>query len=235
MLGIMQIWLDTIDLTSIEKGATLGLLSGVTTNPSILSHAENPREMVQNLLDIQQGYVAVQVTQTDVEGIVHQARLLHQLSDRIVIKIPVNTQGILAMRQLSQANIPVLGTAIIHPKQAFFAAEAGALFISPYLSHMDASGQSYIDSLKTMQDMLQPYPTKMLVASIKSISQIIECSKMDIDAITLKPDIFDAFVQNDPISESFTKKFNALWEARFPGISFSDIFSARFEGCNSPI
>lgn len=223
----MEIWLDTIDLESIRKGVKIGLVEGVTTNPAILSQSEQVGELLVELLSIQKGLIAIQVIATEAQDMISQGRLLHEMSDRIVVKIPVNRKGLVAIRQLSQEKIPVLGTAVMHPRQALLASMAGASYIALYLSHIADEGEDAFFALQAMKEMLQHQttPPKILVASLRQIDQIIRCAQMGIDAVTLKAELFDQLIEDSSISNSFTEKFNLKWHERFPNVPFSDVFA----------
>ncbi len=145
----MQIWLDTIDLDVIADGVEMGIISGVTTNPSILSNSNNVLETVTQLLSLQPGPVAVQVTGKTPHEMIEEARHLYQHSNRIVIKVPLARNGLIAMKQLRQEQIPVLGTAILYPTQAILAANMGVAYISPYFCHIGDTGNAF-ETLKTM-------------------------------------------------------------------------------------
>lgn len=205
----MEIWLDTIDLNAIQEAVSLGLVHGVTTNPVILSRAEDVTDQLHQLLDIQKGPVAVQVTTTTRSEMIDEGRNLFAFSPRIIVKVPVNREGLAAIHQLSRENIPVLGTAVLHPKQALLAAIAGARYVAPYVSHIANSGADPFEALESMQKMLRE--TKIMAASVKQVDHILRFAEMGMGAITIKEDLFAALIENNSLSEALTHKFNLHW------------------------
>lgn len=204
----MKIWLDTIDLTAIQDAARTGILYGVTTNPSILSKAKHVPETLAQILEIQPGPLAVQVTSFDAESMIEEGRALFAYSKRIVVKIPVNQDGLIAIRTLSSENIPTLGTAVFHPLQALLAANNGAAYIAPYFSHI---GENAYETLKTMHEILQTKPTQILAASIKHLDTLVDCARLGIDSVTIKEDLYYQLVATHPLTDKFTRKFHAEW------------------------
>jgi transaldolase len=219
----MEIWLDTIDITAIEQAALLGLLTGVTTNPGILSTAERAEDTLIQLLQVQPGKVAVQVIATMWDQMVEEGKRLFSFSDRFIIKIPVNQEGLRAIRHLSQVGIPTLGTAIFHPRQAFLAALAGADYVAPYFSHMVREGIDAFAALKVMRELFdaQMIATKIMIASLKQLDEIMKSAAMGIEAATLPVDLFTAFVGEDPLSEAATWKLHQKWRQSFGDVLIS--------------
>src|SRR5690242_15483380 len=108
----MEIWLDTCDINTITLASRLGILDGITTNPSLLAHAhEEPNKVISRLLDIQTGPIAVQVTTDETDEMIKQALALHAYSERIIVKIPVVQEGLAAIKTLVQEGVPIMATA----------------------------------------------------------------------------------------------------------------------------
>ncbi len=210
----MEIWLDSINIELIQEAEQLRLISGVTTNPAILSHAKDADHTLHQLLTVQRGKVAVQVTATTSVGMIEQSRHLSHLSDRIVVKIPVNRQGLVAMSELIQEKICILATAVLHPRQALLAAMLGATYVAPYVSHIPDA----LHVLQSMQDTfrVQSLPTQIMAASLKQVDHILECAKMGIPVVTIKDELFNSLIEDHPQSEAFTLKFNHQWQMAFP-------------------
>lgn len=208
----MEIWLDTIDVHVIADGVETGIISGVTTNPSILSRAQNVRETAKRLLDLQKGPVAIQVTGKTPEEMVEEARHIYQYSNRMIVKIPVSRKGLIAMKELQKEQIPVLGTAILYPIQALLAANMDVAYLSPYFCHMGDLGNAF-ETLKTMVNLVRAsnQKTKILVASLKHIDHILYCALLGVDAITIKPELYNKLVADFPVVEGFTEKFLSEW------------------------
>src|SRR5579862_3096571 len=162
----MQIWLDTAEIPLIEKASKMGILYGVTTNPSIAALSKLPLEdLIDALLKVQKGQVAVQVTANDAKTMIAQAEALHRFSDRIVVKIPVTEDGLMALHALSQ-KIPTMATAVFDVNQVLLAAKAGASYIAPYYSKICEAEINGIDTIRVMLDLLRRYafPSQLLAA-----------------------------------------------------------------------
>lgn len=215
----MQIWLDTIDFDTISDAVKTGIISGVTTNPSILSKASNIQETLSRLLDIQPGPVAVQVTSQTPEDIIEEAQAIFEFSSRIIVKIPVNYSGLIAMNALKKDNIPLLGTAVLYPAQALLAANQELDYIAPYFGHM---GEHADETLKTIVEMLKTTKTKVLAASLRKLDHIITCNLLGVEAITIKPDLYRQLVTNQQAVEKFSEQFSSDWQQRHGEITIKE-------------
>lgn len=219
----MQIWLDTIDLNVIADGVETGIISGVTTNPSILSNSINVLETLDRILDLQPGPIAVQVTGQSPHEMIDEARHIYQHSNRLVIKVPLSRKGLIAMKQLRHEQIPVLGTAILYPTQALLAANMGVAYISPYFCHIGDTGNAF-EILKTMVDLVRASTskTKILVASLKHLDHLIYCALLGVDGVTIKPDLYHKLIADFPMVEGFTEKFLSDWMQSHGSSSIKD-------------
>jgi TalC/MipB family fructose-6-phosphate aldolase len=208
----MEIWLDTIDEDVIADGVKTGVIAGVTTNPSILSHAHNVLETLTRLLDIQSGPVAVQVTSTDPIAIVDEGMRIFELSSRLIVKVPINRNGLIAIKQLQGQKIPVMGTGVLFPSQALLASNLGVAYIAPYFSHMGDIGDASA-ALKTMVDILHANgsTTKILAASVKQVDHIISLATLGVAAVTIKPDLYYKLLADHPLVEGFAQRFLLDW------------------------
>lgn len=221
----MQIWLDTINLKVVADAAKTGIIAGITTNPSILSRTQNVKETLTRLLDMQKGCVAVQVTAQDVENMVEEGEHIFEFSSRMIIKVPVNNNGLVAMHQLCEKKIPVLGTGIFHPSQALLAANHGAAYISPYFSHIDNAHET----LKTIATILRttPYKTKLLAASLRNLDDLLYCSLLGADAVTIKDDLYYKLVADHYLWEKFSQQFIGDWQQTHGNASIKDLLSTK--------
>ncbi|MFC2049262.1 transaldolase family protein [Chlamydiota bacterium] len=208
----MDIWLDTIDLGAIKRAASMGLLDGVTTNPTLLSEAKEPaEEVLENLLNHFSGPLAVQVTLRSADEMVEQGKDLRDFSSRIIVKIPVTEEGLVAIQRLSNGDIPVMATAILNPMQALLAAKAGALYLAPYFSYL---GENALTVCQTMQRM--QLSAKLLIASLKSPEHVIQCAASGFDAITIKGPLFQTCITPPSETLEHLKRFEAAWQAAPP-------------------
>lgn len=219
----MELWLDTTDYTAIKNASRLGILTGVTTNPSILSQANDyPENVLTNLLEIQSGYVAAQVTAHNLDGMLEQAINLSALSNRIIIKIPASQDGFKAMALLKRDGIPTLATTIFDVKQVVFSSIAGAAYAAPYLGRLPGNQEA---TLADMQAIIQQqkYPIKIMAAAIRSSDQFVECARLGVSAITLPIHVYEElFVPSNYVTESL-HKFTLDWVAN-PQTQQSDLF-----------
>jgi TalC/MipB family fructose-6-phosphate aldolase len=213
----MEIWLDTCDSRVIEHANRLGILYGVTTNPSILAEAkEDHNQVIQRLLEVQDGPLAVQVTTFTAEEMIRQAMALHAISDRIIVKIPVVQEGLVAIKTLSQEGVAVMATAVFQCNQALLAAIAGADYVAPYLSRMFDEGIDAFASLDTMATIYKNYrfKTKILAAALRTTDQIMSCASVGVSAVTLKSMLYSQFIANEPATLNSLRAFAEEWEAR---------------------
>jgi TalC/MipB family fructose-6-phosphate aldolase len=212
----MEIWLDTCDIEAIDKANRLGILYGVTTNPSILANADDDHDkVIQSLLDAQDGPIAVQVTACKAEEMIRQAMALHSVSDRIIVKIPVIQEGLIAIKALSEENVPVMATAVFHSNQALLAAIAGADYVAPYISRMIDEGIDAYASVQMMAAMYQTYrfKTKILGAALRTTEQITICASLGIAAVTMKSVLFSQFIADDKGTLNSLRAFAEEWDA----------------------
>lgn len=211
----MEIWIDSCDSEVIANACRYGIIFGVTTNPSILAKSESDLEKTINqLLDIQEGPVAVQVIADEADAMFRQAQALHSFSDRIIVKVPVTQQGLIAMKRLSEHEVAVMATAVFQPNQALLAALAGADYLAPYIGRMYNSGIDALEALQTMKIMYEKYElrTKLIAAALQSPEQITSCAAMGIHAITVKESLFAQLIADDPYTIDSLEGFAADWE-----------------------
>jgi TalC/MipB family fructose-6-phosphate aldolase len=210
----MKIWLDSINDVTIKHAADLGILAGVTTNPTILSRSTQDFEyVIGSILDSQPGKLAVQVVQKDYESIVKQAKKLAAISDRIIVKIPAVQDGFRAIATLERDNIATLATTIFESRQIIAAALCGASYAAPYVNRIEvATGQAF-EILGESQRIIDAYglKIKIMAAAIKSVEQFVRCAKLGVPAVTLPDDIYNAlFVSNENIVNSL-HQFDLAW------------------------
>ncbi|MCB1107115.1 MAG: hypothetical protein KDK76_03360 [Chlamydiia bacterium] len=215
----MDIWLDTTDTKTITLGSKLGILKGVTTNPSLIAASEkNLEDNLNDILKCHSGPVTAQVTAVDHSGIIEQAEILRDFSERIIVKIPVTQEGLMAMESLSHLQFPVMATAIFTPNQALFACHAGAAYLAPYYSRIN----SPLDTLEGIILMLDRYgfETEMVVASLKNEDQIQDCFHMGVDAVTLKKELFETFIADQSGTFEALDQFSTDWKKAKPSKLF---------------
>lgn len=217
----MELWLDTTDEQMIRDASEMGILTGVTTNPSILSKAgKSPDVVLEKLLDIQTGYVAAQVTADDLPGMLKQAERLDKLDSnhRVIIKIPASGNGFKAMALLKKQGIKTLATTVLETKQLILSALAGASYIAPYFNRIEnlrgASGHA-LSVLKEMQEIInvQRYPIKIMAAAIHSTQQYCDCARVGVGAITVPVPVYQDLMQTSSHVAECLNKFKEDWNA----------------------
>ncbi len=222
----MKIWLDTINLDLVAEAGKMGILFGITTNPSILSKAKNVEKTLMSLLGLQEGPVAVQVTAQDAEAMIEEGMHISKYSPRLIVKVPVTQNGLRAIKELTKRNIPVLGTGILHLSQALLAANLGASYIAPYFSHIGkiANAEEVLEKMVTIL-RLNRYETKLMVASLKSVDDIIFSARIGADAITIKDDLFMKLVADQASWEKTSQKFQSDWQEAHGNLSIKDLLN----------
>ena len=178
----MRFFIDTANLDNIKKAQALGILDGVTTNPSLMAKEgikgkDNVLKHYKKICEIVNGDVSAEVISTDFEGMIQEGQELASLNPRIVIKIPMIEEGIKAIRYFSDKGIKTNCTLVFSLGQALIAAQAGATYVSPFIGRLDDNGQDGIQIVKSIVDMFekQNYQTKVLAASIRNKNHIEEC------------------------------------------------------------
>ena len=187
----MKFFIDTANLAQIEEAENLGVLDGVTTNPSLLAKEgirgeANILEHYKKICEMVQGDVSAEVIATDYEGIIKEGEALAALHSQIVVKVPMIKDGIRAIRYFSQKGIRTNCTLVFSAGQALLAAKAGATYVSPFIGRLDdvsTDGLGLIADIRLIYDNYG-YQTQVLAASVRHTMHIIECAKIGADVIT---------------------------------------------------
>lgn len=187
----MRFFIDTANLDNIKEAQYLGILNGVTTNPSLMAKEgikgkDNILEHYKTICEIVDGDVSAEVISTDFEGMIQEGQELALLNSQIVVKIPMIEEGIKAIRYFSDKGIKTNCTLVFSLGQALIAAQAGATYVSPFIGRLDDNGQDGIQIVKSIVDMFekQNYQTKVLAASIRNKNHIEECAKIGAHVVT---------------------------------------------------
>ncbi len=211
----MDIWLDTVDIKTISLGNKLGILKGVTTNPSLIGKSEKSlEENLDAILKSQSGPVTAQVTAVDHSNMIEQAETLREFSERIIIKIPVTQEGLKAMSALSHLQFPIMATAIFTPFQALLACHVGATYIAPYFSRIKNSLDILEGILLTLDRC--DFKTEMVVASLKTPEDLDDCFHLGVDAVTLKEDLFQILIEDQSGTFEALDQFSKDWKSGKP-------------------
>jgi len=206
----MKIFIDTANLMEIKKAKALGLVDGVTTNPTLLAkEKENPETLIRKISEEVKGPINVEVTGTTYEEILREAKILATWGEEIVIKIPVTEEGLRAVRSLSQEGIKTNVTLIFSPGQAILAAKAGATYICPFLGRLDDISFNGLELIQQIREIYQNYDefqTQIIVASVRHPIHVIEAARMGAEIVTIPPAILEQMVRH-PLTDRGISQF----------------------------
>jgi transaldolase len=209
----MKFFIDTANLEQIKEAQELGILDGVTTNPSLMakegiSGHENIINHYKKICDIVDGDVSAEVISTDFEGIVKEGEFLASLNSQIVVKVPMISEGIKAIKYFSEKNIKTNCTLVFSAGQALIAAKAGATYLSPFIGRLDdisSDGLTLISEIREIYDNYN-FETQILAASVRHTMHIIDCAKIGADVVTTPLSAIKGLL-NHPLTDSGLKKF----------------------------
>lgn len=187
----MNFFIDTANLAQIQEAQDLGILDGVTTNPSLMAREgikgdENIKQHYIDICNIVDGDVSAEVISTNFSGIVEEGEVLSQLHPQIVVKVPMIKEGIKAIKYFSSKGIKTNCTLVFSAGQALLAAKAGATYVSPFIGRLDDIGESGIDLVAQICHIYEvhAFETQVLAASIRSQKHIIQCAEVGADVVT---------------------------------------------------
>jgi transaldolase len=210
----MKIFLDTANLASIKTYNDMGLLDGITTNPSLLAkEGGDPQKTMEEIVRIVRGDVSLEVVSTDYSGMVEEASRLKKYGANVVIKVPMTADGLKACKTLSQQGVSVNVTLVFSANQAVLAAKAGAKYVSPFIGRLDDVGQDGMALIAEIKQIFSNYnfKTQILVASIRHPMHVVEAGKIGADVVTLPPDVLGKMLKH-PLTDIGLKSFLADWE-----------------------
>ena len=211
----MKIFLDTANLDSIKKFNDMGLLDGITTNPSLMSkEGGNPKKAMEEITKIIKGDVSLEVVNTEYSGMIEEGKRLREYGDNVVVKVPMTSDGLKACKSLSSEGIPVNVTLIFSANQALLAAKSGAKYVSPFIGRLDDIGQDgmhLIEEIKEIFDHYDDLKTQILVASVRHPLHVIDAAKIGADVVTLPPTVLDKMLQH-PLTKIGLENFLLDWE-----------------------
>ena len=210
----MQLFLDGSDIDKIRKYCGLGLIDGVTTNPSIiLKSGKNMIEVISELAGIVSGSVSAEVSALDSDTMVQEGIKLAEIAENVTVKLPITWDGLKACKTLSNKGISVNMTLCFSSSQALLAAKAGAEYVSPFIGRLDDLNLEGIDLISDIKLIYSNYKfsTKILAASIRTVNHVKQCACSGADVATIPLDIFEKLVKH-PLTDSGLSQFTADWE-----------------------
>lgn len=212
----MKLFLDTANQAEVEQAVKMGVISGVTTNPSLVAKEGGDYiERVKYFCDLVGGPISVEVMSTDTEGMLQEARELAKLHENIVIKLPITADSLAAIKQLNKEGIKTNATLCFSANQAILAARAGATYVSPFVGRLHdvgMDGMGLIAEIKTIFDNYG-YDTEIIVASVRSPRQVTEAAMIGADIATIPFKTLEQMVSH-PQTDLGIAKFEADWANR---------------------
>ena len=211
----MKFFIDSADIERIEALNEIGLVDGVTTNPSII--AKSGRDFKETIADICKrvdGHVSAEVVATDAEGMLREGRELRKIADNVCVKLPLTMDGLKAANRFSQEGIPTNVTLCFSVNQALLAAKVGATYVSPFIGRLDditLDGMDLIQDIRTVFDNFG-YETEVLAASIRNVNHIRDCALIGADVITSPPDVIEKLASH-PLTDKGLDAFLKDWKS----------------------
>jgi len=209
-----QIFLDTADVEQIRIAHSWGVIDGITTNPTLVCKTGRSfEECINEIVNIVDGPISAEVISQDAEGMIKEARVLAKIHENINIKIPITSEGLKAIKVLSQEEIKTNATLCFSANQAILAAKAGAAFVSPFIGRLDDIGH---EGMQVVRDIVQiyknyGYETKIIVASIRHPLHVIDAAKCGADIATVPFDVLEKMVKH-ALTDVGIKRFLDDWE-----------------------
>lgn len=212
----MKFFIDTANIDEIKKAHALGMVDGVTTNPSLIAKENRPfEELLMEICELVDGPVNGEVVSLDAEGMVEEGRKLAAFHKNIVVKIPMTTEGLKAVKILSSENIKTNVTLVFSCMQALMAAKAGASYVSPFVGRLDDISQVGMDLVTDIMNIYgnYGYETEVIVASIRNPVHVVEAALIGADIATIPYKVIEQLAKH-PLTDIGMEKFLADWEKR---------------------
>lgn len=210
----MKIFLDTGNLKDIEALVPLGIVDGVTTNPSLMAkEGGDPRAIIKNICELVQGPVSAEVVATEWQAMVAEGRELAAIDSHVVVKVPFTREGVRACKVLAGDGIRVNVTLIFSATQALIAAKVGAAYVSPFIGRLDDIASDGMGLVRQIVDIFDAHQfmTEVLVASVRGPMHIVEAARMGADVCTCPVSVVEACFKH-PLTDIGLEKFLKDWE-----------------------
>ena len=212
----MKFFIDTANLEEIKKAVDMGMVDGVTTNPSLIARENKPFvEIIKEICKVVDGPISAEVIALDAEGMVREGRELAAIHANIVIKIPMTTEGLKAVKQLADEKIRTNVTLIFSASQALMAAKAGASYASPFVGRLDDISQNGMDLISDIMNIYDNYgyATEVIVASIRNPIHVVDAALLGAHIATIPFKVI-AQLARHPLTDLGMEQFLADWEKR---------------------
>jgi len=207
----MKFFIDTANIEQIKSAAAMGVLDGVTTNPSLAAKEAAPyREILTEICKIVPGPVSAEVLATDYEGMVTEAQGLSKIADNIVVKIPTILEGLKAIKTLSSQGVKINATLVFSPSQALLVAKAGAAYVSPFIGRLDDISRDGMGLISDIVIIYRNYSfdTEVLVASVRHPMHVVEAALLGADVVTMPYGVIEKLIKH-PMTDIGLEKFIA--------------------------
>lgn len=211
----MKFFIDTAELSEIQEAVNMGVLDGVTTNPSLAmkAGATDFEGLIYDICELVDGDVSAEVVSTDYDEIVEEGRRLAKIHKNVVVKVPMIRDGVKAIKTFSNEGIPVNCTLIFSANQALVAAKAGARYVSPFIGRLDDISMNGMDLIASIRTIFDNYgiETQILAASIRHPMHIVEAAEIGADVATMPFDVIDKLIKH-PLTDSGLARFLSDWD-----------------------
>ncbi len=210
----MKFFIDTANIAEIKEAASLGVLDGVTTNPSLVAkEGKDFRKLLEEICAIVDGPISAEVLATDYDGIMKEARELSKIHRNIVVKVPLIKEGLKAVKALKGEGIRCNVTLCFSPNQALLAAKAGAYFISPFIGRLDDISHTGMDLIRQIVTIYRNYhyETQVLVASVRHPLHVVEAALIGADICTMPFKVIESLIKH-PLTDIGLERFLADWK-----------------------
>jgi transaldolase len=212
----MKFFIDTANIDEIKKGVEMGMVDGVTTNPSLVAKEKKPfKDIIAEICKIVDGPVSAEVVSLEAQGMLAEARDLAKIADNIVVKIPMIVEGLKAVKKLAAEGIKTNVTLIFSAAQALLAAKAGASYVSPFVGRLDDIGQPGMDLVSDIVSIYDNYgyTSEVIVASVRSPQHVLDAALIGADIATIPFKVI-AQLAKHPLTDAGMQQFLADWEKR---------------------
>jgi len=210
----MKIFLDTASIESIKKFVDMGIVDGITTNPTLISREKgHPEDIMREIVKIVKGPVNLEVVATRSDEMVEEGLRLKKFGENVIVKVPMTADGLKTVRKLAENKIKTNVTLIFSSNQALLAAKAGASYVSPFIGRLDDAGQEGMTVIKEIVQIFgnYGYPAEVLVASVRHPIHVIEAGMLGAHIVTLPPDILGKMLTH-PLTDKGLALFLSDWE-----------------------
>ncbi|HLA48040.1 MAG TPA: fructose-6-phosphate aldolase, partial [Nitrospinota bacterium] len=210
----MKFFIDTADINEIKAALEIGIIDGVTTNPSLIAKTgKDFKTVVDEICAVVDGPISVEAISMDAEGLIKEARELSKVNKNIVVKIPMTEEGLKAVKKVNQEGIHTNVTLVFSPTQAILAAKAGATYISPFVGRLDDIshiGMDIVGQIVTIYDNYD-FSTEVIVASIRNPLHVVEAALLGADISTIPFNVIKQLVKH-PLTDIGIEKFLSDWK-----------------------